>query len=427
MSYFIDRRGNARNKSAVNRQRFIRRYRSHIKRAVEDAVNRRSITDMERGEQVSIPTRDISEPVFQHGQGGKRRVINPGNKEFVEGDRMRRPSGGGSGGGSGEGQASNQGEGEDDFAFSLSREEFLEFVFDGLELPHLERKQVADMDEVRPVRAGIARDGPPARINIVRSMRSAQARRIAMRSPIKRALREATEALDVEERKDPVLRNKVRIAELKAEIERLEARLKAVPFLDTYDLRYNHLINQPMPSNKAVMFCVMDVSGSMTQAHKDIGKRFFLLLYLFLERNYEKVELVFIRHHTAAKEVDEEEFFYSRETGGTIVSSALTLLDEVIESRYPAGEWNLYVAQASDGDNWDDDSTNCRELMIKKLMPRLQYYAYVEITPHAHQALWGEYERVEEEFPDRFAMQQIVEAGDIYPVFRELFKRRVSA
>ncbi|WP_024953076.1 YeaH/YhbH family protein [Cobetia crustatorum] len=427
MSYFIDRRGNARNKSAVNRQRFIRRYRSHIKRAVEDAVNRRSITDMERGEEVSIPTRDISEPVFQHGQGGKRRVINPGNKEFVEGDRMRRPGGGSGGGGSGEGQASNQGEGEDDFAFSLSREEFLEFVFDGLELPHLERKQVADMDEVRPVRAGIARDGPPARINIVRSMRSAQARRIAMRSPIKRALKEATEALEQEECKDPVLRNKVRIAELKAEIERLEARLKAVPFLDTYDLRYNHLINQPMPSNKAVMFCVMDVSGSMTQAHKDIGKRFFLLLYLFLERNYEKVELVFIRHHTAAKEVDEEEFFYSRETGGTIVSSALTLLDEVIESRYPAGEWNLYVAQASDGDNWDDDSTNCRELMIKKLMPRLQYYAYVEITPHAHQALWGEYERVEEEFPDRFAMQQIVEAGDIYPVFRELFKRRVSA
>ncbi|MDN2655590.1 YeaH/YhbH family protein [Cobetia sp. 14N.309.X.WAT.E.A4] len=427
MSYFIDRRSNARNKSAVNRQRFIRRYRSHIKRAVEDAVNRRSITDMERGEEVSIPTRDISEPVFQHGQGGKRRVINPGNKEFVEGDRMRRPSGGGGGGGGGEGQASNQGEGEDDFAFTLSREEFLEFVFDGLELPHLERKQIADMDEVRPVRAGIARDGTPARINIVRSMRSAQARRIAMRSPIKRALKEATDALELEERKDPVLRNKVRIAELKAEIERLEARLKAVPFLDTYDLRYNHLINQPMPSNKAVMFCVMDVSGSMTQAHKDIGKRFFLLLYLFLERNYEKVELVFIRHHTAAKEVDEEEFFYSRETGGTIVSSALTLLDEVIESRYPAGEWNLYVAQASDGDNWDDDSTNCRELMIKKLMPRLQYYAYVEITPHAHQALWEEYERVEAEFPDRFAMQQIVEAGDIYPVFRELFKRRISA
>ncbi|MBW6390904.1 MULTISPECIES: YeaH/YhbH family protein [Halomonadaceae] len=426
MTYFIDRRANAKNKSAVNRQRFLDRYRTHIKRSVEEAVNRRSITDMERGEKVSIPTRDISEPVFQHGPGGKRTIVSPGNKEFVEGDRLRRPSGGGGGEGAGEGGASNQGEGMDEFAFSLTREEFLDFVFDGLELPHLERKALKDLDEVKPVRAGVTRDGVPARINIVRSMREAYARRIAMRAPIRRALREAQEALEEEERKDPVLRNPSRIAELKAEIERLEKRLEAVPFIDTYDLRYNNLINQPQPSSKAVMFCVMDVSGSMTQAHKDIAKRFFLLLYLFLERNYEKVELVFVRHHTAAKEVDEEEFFYSRETGGTIVSSALTLVDEIITRRYPPSQWNLYVAQASDGDNWDDDSVNCRERLMKSLMPRLQYYTYVEITPHAHQALWEEYETVAAEFPDRFAMRQIVEAGDIYPVFRELFKRRAA-
>jgi uncharacterized sporulation protein YeaH/YhbH (DUF444 family) len=276
------------------------------------------------------------------------------------------------------------------------------------------------------VRAGISREGVPARMNIVRSMREAQARRIAMRAPIRRALREATEALEAEERKDPVLRNPARIAELKAEVERLEKRLDSIPFIDTYDLRYNNLVNQPQPSNKAVMFCVMDVSGSMTQSHKDIAKRFFLLLYLFLERNYEKVELVFVRHHTAAKEVDEEEFFYSRETGGTIVSSALSLVDEIIQDRYPAAQWNLYVAQASDGDNWDDDSTTCRKLLVQSLMPRLQYYTYVEITPHAHQALWEEYESVQAEFPERFAMRQIVEAGDIYPVFRELFRRRTK-
>ncbi|MCG7600692.1 YeaH/YhbH family protein [Halomonas sp. McH1-25] len=426
MSYFIDRRLNARHKSEVNRQRFLDRYRTHIKRSVEEAVNRRSITDMERGEKVSIPARDISEPVFQHGQGGQRTIVSPGNKEFVEGDRLRRPGGGGGGGGAGEGSASNQGEGADEFAFSLTREEFLDFVFDGLELPHLERKQLVDVEEVRPVRAGISREGVPARMNIVRSMREAQARRIAMRAPIRRALREAMEALEAEERKDPVLRNPARIAELKAEVERLEKRLESVPFIDTYDLRYNNLVNQPQPSNKAVMFCVMDVSGSMTQSHKDIAKRFFLLLYLFLERNYEKVELVFVRHHTAAKEVDEEEFFYSRETGGTIVSSALSLVDEIVQDRYPAAQWNLYVAQASDGDNWDDDSTTCRKLLAQSLMPRLQYYTYVEITPHAHQALWEEYESVQAEFPERFAMRQIVEAGDIYPVFRELFRRRVK-
>lgn len=135
---------------------------------------------------------------------------------------------------------------------------------------------------------------------------------------------------------------------------------------------------------------------------------------------------MFVRHHTAAKEVSEEEFFYSRETGGTIVSSALTLVDNIIQKRYPAEQWNLYVAQASDGDNWDDDSSTCRNLLIKKLMPQLQYYAYVEITPHDHQSLWHEYQSVAEHFPERFTMRQIVEASDIYPVFRELFKRRLN-
>ncbi len=426
MTYFIDRRPNAKHKSAVNRQRFLERYRKHIKRSVEEAVNRRSITDMERGEKISIPTKDISEPVFQHGPGGARSIVSPGNKEFVAGDKIRRPGGQGGGNGAGEGGASNQGEGNDEFAFTLTREEFLEFVFDGLELPHLQRKPLKSLEEVKMVRAGLSKDGVPSRISITRSMREAYARRIAMRAPIKRALREAQEALDAEERKDSVLRNPTRINELKAEIERLEKRIAGVPFIDTYDLRYHQLSAQPQPSNQAVMFCVMDVSGSMTQNHKDIAKRFFLLLYLFLEKHYEKVELVFVRHHTAAREVSEEEFFYSRETGGTIVSSALNLVNKIIEKRYPAGQWNLYVAQASDGDNWDDDSNICRDLLIKQLMPQLQYYAYVEITPHDHQSLWHEYESVVKEFPERFAMRQIVEAGDIYPVFRELFKRRLS-
>ncbi|PRY63554.1 hypothetical protein B0H98_108149 [Vreelandella songnenensis] len=426
MTYFIDRRPNAKHKSAVNRQRFLERYRKHIKRSVEDAVNRRSITDMERGEKISIPTKDISEPVFQHGPGGARNIVSPGNKEFVQGDRIRRPGGQGGGNGAGEGGASNQGEGNDEFAFTLTREEFLEFVFDGLELPHLQRKPLKSLEEVKMVRAGLSRDGVPARISITRSMREAYARRIAMRAPIKRALKEAIEALEEEERKDSVLRNPARITELKADIERLQKRIEAVPFIDTYDLRYHQLSAQPQPSSQAVMFCVMDVSGSMTQNHKDIAKRFFLLLYMFLEKHYEKVELVFVRHHTAAREVSEEEFFYSRETGGTIVSSALKLVNTIIKARYPPEKWNLYVAQASDGDNWDDDSNTCREMLVKQLMPQLQYYAYVEITPHDHQSLWHEYESVAGHFPERFAMRQIVEASDIYSVFRELFKRRLS-
>jgi len=424
MSFIIDRRLNGKNKSAVNRQRFLHRYRNHIKKAVTDAVNRRSITDLEHGEKINIPTKDINEPVFQQGKGGHREIVSPGNKEFQQGDRFSRPEGGGGGGGSGEGKASNKGEGEDEFSFSITKDEFLEFMFDGLELPNLVRKEFKDMESVKQVRAGIVKDGTPSNMNIVRSMRNAQARRRAMTSKSRRKLRELKAALEEELGKDELLRNPVRIEELEASIAQLKQKIERVPFLDTYDLRYNHFRQEPQPSNQAVMFCLMDVSGSMTQSHKDMAKRFFILLYLFLERNYQKIEVVFIRHHTSATEVDEETFFYSRETGGTIVSSAIRLTQEVIAKRFPPNEWNIYVAQASDGDNWDDDSTNCSNILINELMPLLQYFAYVEITPHAHQSLWEEYEGVRGKFPDRFAMEQIVSEADIYPVFRELFRRK---
>lgn len=100
-------------------------------------------------------------------------------------------------------------------------------------------------------------------------------------------------------------------------------------------------------------------------------------------------------------------------------------MQQIITDRYSPNEWNIYCAQASDGDNWNDDSPICRELLARQLMPAMQYYCYVEITPREHQALWYEYEKVAELFPDSFAQQQIVDAGDIYPVFRKLFQKRM--
>ncbi|MBD7975853.1 MULTISPECIES: YeaH/YhbH family protein [Pseudomonas] len=423
MSYVIDRRLNGKNKSTVNRQRFLRRYRGHIKKAVEEAVGRRSITDMEHGEQISIPGRDIDEPVFHHGQGGRQTTVHPGNKEFVAGERIPRPSGGGAGGaGSG---ASDKGEGLDDFVFQITQEEFLDFMFEDLELPNLVKRHITGADTFKTVRAGISNEGNPARINIIRTLRSAQARRIALSGSSRLKLREARVELERLKREEPD--NFTDIQATEALIGRLRARIDKIPFLDTFDLKYNLLVKHPNPSSKAVMFCLMDVSGSMTQSTKDIAKRFFILLYLFLKRNYDKIEVVFIRHHTSAKEVDEEEFFYSRETGGTIVSSALKLMHEVMAERYPVNEWNIYGAQASDGDNWNDDSPLCRDMLIEKIMPYVQYFTYVEITPREHQALWYEYEAVREAFEDSFAQQQLVSAGDIYPVFRELFQRRLSS
>jgi len=420
MSYIIDRRLNGKNKSMVNRQRFLRRYKSHIKKAVTDAVNQRSITDMERGEKISIPTRDTAEPVFGHGEGGNRQRVLPGNKEFNKGDKVLRPKGN-SGGGPGEGQASNQGEGDDDFSFFISKEEFLDYVFEDLALPNLMKKTLNDHDAVEFRRAGYTASGTANNLAIVKSMRSAQARRIALTSSSRRKLKKLLEELNKEENTS---NNLDKINELKSNILSLEEKIKKVPFIDTFDIKYRNIIKEPVPSSKAVMFCVMDVSGSMTQQIKDMAKRFYILLYLFLERNYEKTEVVFIRHHTSAKEVSEQDFFYSRETGGTIVSSALELMSDIIEKRYDPAEWNIYGAQASDGDNWDDDSPQCAEILRQKIMPNTQYFAYIEITPNAHQALWRAYENLKGPLGDRFAMEQISNSSEIFPVFRDLFSRK---
>ena len=421
MSYIIDRRLNGRHKSMVNRQRFLDRYKAQIRESVAEAASKRSITDMERGESVTLPTKDISEPTFHHGQGGARDMVHTGNKEFITGDKVPRPQGGG---GQGSGQASNQGEGEDEFSFSLTQEEFLNFLFEDLALPNLIKRRLAGVETWEWQSAGIVSEGNPAKINIVRSLRAATSRRIALGMGKRRALREkeAELALLLTQEINPA--NVARIAELRDDISKLKIRLEKIPFIDTFDLRYNHHIKVAKPSAQAVMFCIMDVSGSMSQATKDMAKRFFLLLYLFLKRNYEKIEVVFIRHHTSAKEVDEQEFFYSRETGGTIVSSALKLMTEIIEARYPSDEWNIYGAQASDGDNWSDDSPLCQQILSEQIIPAVQYFSYIEITPRQHQALWLAYEELQAEHPTHFAMQQIIEASDIYPVFRELFARK---
>lgn len=421
MTQIVDRRLNGKNKSAVNRQKFLRRFRQQIKKSVENVIAERSVTDLDKGEQVSIPKQDITEPFFHHGSGGRREVVNPGNREFHAGDRIQRPQGG-SGQGSGN-EASDSGEGMDNFVFELTREEFLQFFFEDLELPNLVKTKLSTIEETNKVRAGYTSEGIPANINVIRSLTGAMGRRMALRGPYKRELTE--KQLELEDllkrhsNTDPV------VIKTRERIEELQKKIDRIPFIDTFDLRYNNRIDQPKPTTQAVMFCVMDVSGSMGREEKDIAKRFFMLLYLFLTRNYEKIQVVFISHHTTATEVDEQTFFYSRETGGTVVSSALKLVASIIQDRFPTNDWNIYVAQASDGDNWHNDSSICTKILNEKIMPYVQYYSYIEITADRHQNLWQEYTDIRRKW-DNFAMKRIERVADIYPVFRKLFKKRIS-
>ena len=423
MQQIIDRRLAGKNKSIGNRERFLRRHKDQIREAVKRAVDGRGIRDMEKGEDIHIPRRDISEPVFGHGQGGKREMVHPGNKDYVRGDRIERPKGGGGGGGGG--QASDSGEGEDDFVFHLSKEEFMQVFFDDLALPNLARTTLAETPEFKTHRAGFYSDGTPNNLHVVRSMRGAIGRRIAIGSESRRELRQLEEKLETIKRHPAPNPFAHEIPGLEREIAELRARLERIPYLDPIDLRYRSRVRVPVPTSKAVMFCLMDVSGSMDEARKDLAKRFFILLYLFLTRHYEKIDIVFIRHHTQAQEVDEHNFFHATETGGTVVSSALVLMDEIARARYPTSEWNIYGAQASDGDNWHHDSGRCRELLADRILPLVRYFAYVQVAEE-EQNLWDEYSALAAE-NKVFAIRKVTEANQIYPVFRDLFKKEGAA
>ncbi|TXH89967.1 MAG: YeaH/YhbH family protein [Rhodoferax sp.] len=411
----IDRRLAGKNKSIGNRERFLRRYKEQIADAVRRAVSGRDIRSIEGAENITIPKKDISEPSFHHGPGGIRDTVHPGNTDHMRGDHIARPQGGSGGGGS---QASDSGEGQDDFVFTLTKEEFMQLFFEDLALPHLLRTHIGENPQWKSRRAGYSQDGTPNNLAVVRSMRGALGRRIALGRAPQRELEVLQKELDALLAQDDGTSEAV--AELQRRIDELRARLQRIPYLDPIDLRFRAHSKVPVPNSQAVMFCLMDVSGSMDQERKDLAKRFFILLYLFLTRHYDKIDIVFIRHHTQAAEVNEDQFFHSTESGGTVVSSALVLLNQIIRTRYPVGDWNIYVAQASDGDNFSSDSGNCRTLLAEQILPLVRYFAYVQVAQQ-EQNLWEEYSLLLEQCP-HFAMRKVSEANEIYPVFRDLFK-----
>jgi uncharacterized sporulation protein YeaH/YhbH (DUF444 family) len=419
----VDRRLNPGGKSLANRQRFLRRAKDMIRDAVRSSAGERSLKDMERGGEVTIPASGVKEPRLHRDAGGFREHVLPGNKEYVEGDTIQRPRGGGGGGSEG----SPDGEGEDAFRFALTQEEFLDLFLEDLELPELAKKRVVEGDASGVRRAGYATQGSPANLALGRTMRNAMSRRLALRRPKAAELEEMEEALKQAEENDPA-----EAEALRGRIAGLRARATRIPYIDPIDVRYRQFEPAPRPVARAVMFCLMDVSGSMTEGMKDLAKRFYLLLHLFLRRRYKHVEVVFIRHTHEAKEVDEETFFRSPETGGTVVSTAFEEMIKVMEARYSPADWNIYVAQASDGDNTSADNDRTAHLLLDRVLPASQYFAYLEVGREddggpigfmpRETELWRTYGRLRAAEP-RLAMRKVRHRKDIYPVFRDLFRK----
>jgi len=428
----IDRRPNPHGKNTENRQRVLSRARQAIQTAVRDAAAQGRIREIGQDSAVSIPADVLHEPSF-HRQfdAGTRHLVLSGNKEFVKGDRLRRPpESEGQGAGDGNG-ASEQGGGEDSYRFVLSREEFLDLFFDDLELPDLVKREVASVSFLSNSRSGLTSDGSPSQIDLGRTMRRSMGRRIGLKRPKPQELIDIDAEITALENEGPLTEMKfLRLQELRESQTLLRQRLARIPWVDPVDLRYRRFTPVPKPTTQAVIFCIMDVSGSMTEKMKELGKQFFMLLHVFLEKRYKKLEIVFIRHAETAEEVEEDVFFTDPRTGGTVVSTALHLMHKVQKERFPANKWNIYVAQVSDGDNISSDMSSVNHLMTEAILPVVQYFAYVEVSIggaflRSETDLWRGYKVIADDKP-HLAMRQVQDRRDIFPVFRELFARRAA-
>jgi hypothetical protein len=415
--HIVDRRLNPGSKSLENRQRFLRRAKALVQGAVKKSSQDRDIKDVLEGGEVSIPLDGMNEPRFRR-EGGTRDMVLPGNKKFIEGDIL--PRSGESGGG--KPKDPGEGDGEDAFRFVLSRDEFVDLFLDDLELPDLAKRKLAEAESEGLRRAGYATSGSPANISVSRTVSRALARRVALRRP----------RLDTIEKLEAELAecDEARRAELTAELEALKAKARRIPFIDPIDIRYRRFETSPKPVAQAVMFCLMDVSGSMSEHMKDLAKRFYMLLYVFLKRRYRHVEIVFIRHTDRAEEVDEDTFFHGPASGGTLVSSALQAMHDIVRSRFRPSDWNIYAAQASDGDNSISDGEVAGRLLTDMILPVSQFFAYLEVGEAGgytfdmpDSALWTLYERLRANGVP-LSMRKVSERSEIFPVFHDLFHRR---
>ena len=416
--HIVDRRLNPGSKSLENRQRFLRRAKALVQGAVKKSSQDRDIKDVMEGGEVSIPLDGMNEPRFRR-EGGTRDMVLPGNKKFIEGDIL--PRSGEKGGG--RPRDPGEGDGEDAFRFVLSRDEFVDLFLDDLELPDLAKRKLAEAESEGIHRAGYTTSGSPANISVSRTVSRALARRVALRRP-------RLETIAQLEAEIAECDDEARRAELMAQLEAMKAKARRIPFIDPIDIRYRRFEAWPKPVAQAVMFCLMDVSGSMSEHMKDLAKRFYMLLYVFLKRRYRHVEIVFIRHTDRAEEVDEETFFRGPASGGTLVSSALQAMHDIVRSRFRPADWNIYAAQASDGDNSISDGEVAGRLLTDMILPVSQFFAYLEVGETGgytfdmpDSALWTLYERLRANGAP-LSMRKVSERSEIFPVFHDLFHRR---
>jgi uncharacterized protein len=386
MSTFKQHRTNA-DRSAADRSRHKAKIKEAIREGVYDIVSDESIIGQDGKKKIKIPVRGIKEYRFVYGNNPDNKKVGSAQGQPVhrgqtisrKKGQLKKPGG----------KPGNE-KGEEFYDIEITLEELSAYLFDSLDLPDLDKKRMKIIVGEKLKRSGYRKKGIRPRLSKKETIKNKIKRK-------KSALRSQTYSEDEDER---------------------------FPFHES-DLKYKFHKKTPKENNSAVIFFIMDTSGSMTKNKKFMARSFFFLLYHFLNYKYSSVEVVFISHDIDAREVNEDDFFKKGSSGGTIISSALELCHEVIKSRYHPDSWNIYTFHCTDGDNWPTD--NEKSYAISETLKQLcQLYCYIEIIPEDQQSSWSigtstiskTYAPLESA---KFKIVNIFSRQDIWPAFKRIF------
>ncbi|MBT9137505.1 MAG: hypothetical protein DDT31_00036 [Syntrophomonadaceae bacterium] len=386
---FVDRRKTGRGKSLGNRQRLLDRIKDSIRHAKPGDIDSSGVakggassSPKSLNNPVTIAREALHEPTYHYEpQTGEHEVVLIGNDIWERDDVF--PISDGKGDGTG-GPGQGGGEDEDDFEVHISRSEFFDVYFEDCELPDLKETSEKELPEAVLKPAGFQKEGNAAQLSIIRSYRNAIGRRRALTSESRSELEELeSELKDLDNTltSNPLDTDaNTRMKEVLVRIEELRTKMTAVPLFEKVDLRYRKTVREQVKSAEAVLIMVMDVSGSMDEEKKRIARKFFTLQYAFIERKYPNTDLIFIIHTDTPKEVNEEEFFTTRQSGGTTVSPALKMALDIISARYDADQTNIYLSYAGDGDNWIPDNKNVLDVFEDQgLLTKLRHSVYLQV------------------------------------------------
>jgi sporulation protein YhbH len=368
-------------RSAGDRLRHRQKVRQAIRENIADIVAEESIIGQGRDKIIKVPIRGVKEYRFVYGDNTPGVGTGDGNSQPGQvvgkaGDKGR-----------GDGRGGDQ-PGVDYYETDVTLEELVEIMFEDLQLPDMERKKLREV--------------------------------LAERTSKRKGYRRVGIRVHMDKRRTAIARVRRKVAS--GRVAAVEAEEERFPF-HRDDVRYRRLRQDMKPQSNAVVLCIMDTSGSMDIMKKYLARSFFFLLYQFVRARYHNVEVVFIAHHTRAREVSEEEFFHKGESGGTYISSGYMKALEIIQARYHPSLWNVYAFHCSDGDNFPNDNTAAMNA-AKELCEVANLFGYGEIKPlnssHYEDSMLQLFKSIGS---PNFHSMLIERKEDIWPSFKAFLER----